>query len=209
MAGFTSTTLQPTAQQRMQLPVLANVCMVWPSTQHQSCCVLSMSSSSVYRVSFAPPTSAVAVTFAQFAQNIAFNSAGDAFITAYSTGRVFKWNGAGAPVAWNTGSAFPVAGIIATNVQFGAPVAIAIDATGNMLLGEVTSCRVWLVDAQTLQLKLVAGSICGSTLDSGNPTQTQLYGIAAVAFGPGARSVYIADPGNHRILKVVLECVGA
>lgn len=145
------------------------------------------------------------------AQYIAFNRAGEAFISTAGN-RIYKWSGSGSPAPWNTGSSTPQQGAAATSVQFGVAWGIAIDAAGNMLVGEKDRCRVWLVDASTGTLKLVAGNlgeVCGSNLDAGNPTLTQLNRPAGVEFGPGGRSAFIADTNNNRIVKVVLQCAGA
>uniref|UniRef100_A0A383WA81 EGF-like domain-containing protein n=1 Tax=Tetradesmus obliquus TaxID=3088 RepID=A0A383WA81_TETOB len=92
------------------------------------------------------------------AQYIVFNGAGEAFITTAGN-RIYKWSGSGSPAPWNTGSSTPQQGAAATSVRFGLAWGIAIDAAGNMLIGETDKCRVWLVDASTGTLKLVAGNL--------------------------------------------------
>jgi hypothetical protein len=159
--------------------------------------------------------------FPQTPQNIAFNASGVAFVTARTPGqpgRLYQWtDGAPAPpVVWSTGSTTPSTGVRATDAEFNGPYGVAIDAAGNMLISEYDGCRVWLVEAQSGQqlLRLVAGTagakgVCGSSLVASDPTQTWVNNPAGVSFGLEGKSAFIADKSNHRILKVMLECVGA
>lgn len=141
---------------------------------------------------------------------IAFNFTGDAFISSFGQGVLYKWSDSGAVTLWNTRSTPPATGVLATSAAFRVPYGVAIDAAGNMLVSELdVSCQVWLVEAQTGLLRLVAGSGgCGFYVDASDPTKSQLGRPGLVAFGPGDRSVLIPENGNNRILKVMLECVG-
>lgn len=67
-------------------------------------------------------------------------------------------------------------GVAATDAKFDSGLSdVAFDAAGNMLLSEYNGCRVWLVEAGTGLLRLVAGTgAFGSALKAGNPTNTQL-----------------------------------
>jgi hypothetical protein len=149
---------------------------------------------SINLTSAAPAVLAASFPDWNIAQKIAFNGAGDAFITTI-TPRIYKWSGFGPPAPWNTGSGTAQPGADATNVNFGITAGIDIDDAGNMLISESDTCRVWLVDASTRRLKLVAGmlgAVCGSSVNAGDPTQTQLDRRLGVAFGPGGRSAFIA-----------------
>jgi sugar lactone lactonase YvrE len=156
-----------------------------------------------------PPT--VATELAFYATDIAFSSSGIAFITAPTEGRLYTWSGSGtSTVAWSTPSTPPATGIAATSAALNYSMGVAVDTAGNLLISEWNGCRVWLVEAQTKKLRLVASTgMCGSTLVASNPLQTQLELPSGVAFGPGERSAVIADFKNSRVLKVMLECVGA
>jgi hypothetical protein len=177
----------------------------------------TVASFGLYNVSFlvgAEPVAALATrTPTNDAVGIAFNSSGDAFIAGFSSGRIYKWSGSGVPAVLNTGNSAPSNGAAAVDVQFGAPYGLAIDGAGNMLISETRSrCQVWLVEAQTGKLRLVAGDgTCqsGSALDPSDPTKSPLYSPLGVAFGLGDRAVLIADDSSHRVFKVMLECVGA
>jgi DNA-binding beta-propeller fold protein YncE len=88
------------------------------------------------------------------------------------------------------------------------PYGIAPDAAGNMLISDGIA-QLWLIAAQTKQQRLVLGTdIYGSNLDPSSPSKTQLSYPKGVAFGPGGWSAYIADEGNVRVVKVLLDCVG-
>jgi DNA-binding beta-propeller fold protein YncE len=145
-------------------------------------------------------------------RTIAFNSSGDAYIGALDPS-IYKLSSPSynTYTAWNTGTSPATTGATATSVAFGnMTYGVAIDNAGNMLVSEQELCQVWLVEARTGNLRLVAGieagGLCGIALDPNNATQTQLAGPTAVAFGPGGSSVYIADPNGQRILKVELNC---
>jgi sugar lactone lactonase YvrE len=144
--------------------------------------------------------------------NLAFKASGEAFISTDCG--IYKWKGSGPPVKWNTGSATPTAGEPATGAVFGFPRALAIDALGNMLISDyspswIDGCRVWLVEAATGLLRLVAGTgECCCNLIPDKPQASQIR-PEGVAFGPGGRTAFIANSKRHRILKVMLECVGA
>jgi sugar lactone lactonase YvrE len=155
---------------------------------------------------------------------IAFNPSGEAFVIAAKLNcypwcfGIFKWSGQPTDqlVLWNTGAATPKAGELAVNAAFRFPWGVAIDANGNMLISDMDNYQVWLVKASdsgaedARLLTPVAGTgTYGRNLVSGDPTATCLWSPAGVAFGPGGRSAYITDSYNCRILKVMLECVGA
>jgi sugar lactone lactonase YvrE len=176
----------------------------------------------LYSVDFnAVPQPTVQLAFKSYrlmsaiAVNASDPSAAMAFIGDYTY--IYTWNTSGSQSLqqWNTGMQAPVTGKQATSTKFSYPDGFAFDAAGNMLLSELGACRVWLVDAVTGKLKQVAGTECaldGSVppkFDSTDPLQTQIDAVGSVAFGPGGRTAFIADTNNHRILKVVLECVGA
>jgi glucose/arabinose dehydrogenase len=65
-----------------------------------------------------------------------------------------------------------------------------------------------MVQAKTGRLKLVAGSVRGSSIDAGNATNSQFEFIRGVAFASDGRSFFIADDNNHRIVRVLLTCDG-
>jgi hypothetical protein len=144
-------------------------------------------------------------------RTIPFNSTGDAFLGVLGPS-IYKLSTSNAYTAWNSGTKHATPGVTATQIVFGNSYGVALDGAGNMLVSEKDLCHVWLVEAATGKLRLVAGAeaggVCGAALKVNDGTLTQLDTPVAVAFGPGGSSAYITDSGNHRILKVELNCTG-
>jgi hypothetical protein len=129
--------------------------------------------------------------------HIAFNGSAEAFIATYQG--IYKWaldSNSGPWSKWpESAGQRPATGGIATNTVFDLPYALGVDTAGNMLISTLGegACHVWLVEAQTGKLRLVAGSgVCGNTWDP-DPAQIQLDMSYGVAFGPEGRSAVIAD----------------
>jgi hypothetical protein len=149
-------------------------------------------------------------------RTLAFNGSADVWIGGatppFGLNSIYKLTSSGAGV-WNSGTSQAATGGTASEAYYYSPYGVAFDAAGNMLISEDVFCRVWLVEAATSKLRLVAGWeaswSCGSNLDPNNPAQTELFGPAAVAFGLGGTSAYIVDSYNHRVLKVGLDCASA
>ncbi|WIA17619.1 hypothetical protein OEZ85_014429 [Tetradesmus obliquus] len=156
-------------------------------------------------------------------QSIVINSTGDVFITTggFTGSNILNKAPAGEQPAWNTwnsGANKAQDGVLATSAKLSVS-GLALDAAGNMLVTDSelcmdcatytpSACHVWLVDAATGKLKLVAGTLgkCGSKVDVNSPTKTLIGPAWAVAFDPSGKAVYLSDPDNHRVLKVKLDC---
>ena len=93
-------------------------------------------------------------------------------------------------------------GMSATVAEFGQPVAVALDASGNLYIGDHNNRRVRKVDAATGLVSTVAGTgVAGYNGDGIPATSARLaaaYGVALDASG----NLYIADRENNRIRKV-------
>jgi hypothetical protein len=156
------------------------------------------------------------------AQNLAFNGSADQlFFTAYRNQTIYKWDDVAGhqPVGVTkpcdnydplTGVcddvSVPENGKLLSEVRFGAH-GVAFDSRGNMLVTEGKG-RVWMVDAITGKLTLVAGLMTGqgSIIVPGDATNSGFRFVRAAKFGPGEDCVYIADQNNHRIVRVLLKC---
>lgn len=81
------------------------------------------------------------------------------------------------------------------------PFVVAVDAGGNVYVGERSGCRVRRV-ATTGVVTTVAGTgTCSSTGDGGLATAATLHLVAGLAFGPDG-SLYVTESGTPRIRRV-------
>jgi len=101
--------------------------------------------------------------------------------------------------------------VLGTSIAFSSITKIAVDANGNMYLGDGGKNVVWFFDAQTGYIRTVAGgatTVCGAATDSigdGCPGTgaTLNVGTSAQAVGVDfSDNLYITDPGNARVRKV-------
>ena len=91
----------------------------------------------------------------------------------------------------------------ATQAHLNGPHGVALDAAGNVYIGDYYGHRVRKVDAATGTISTIAGLGWppGYSGDGGPATEAQLGEASGVAVD-GSGNVYIADTGNHRIRKV-------
>jgi len=138
---------------------------------------------------------------------LATDAAGDVFIADSSNNRVRKVNattGIITTVAGNGTFAFsqpdPGDGGAATAADVTDPVAVAVDAAGNLFISE--GPRVRRVDAKTGIITTVAGNgTYGFGGDNGPATAAKLSGGFEVAVD-AVGDLFIADAGNNRIRRV-------
>ena len=85
-----------------------------------------------------------------------------------------------------------------TNAQFNLPAGAALDASGNVYIGDYLNHRIRKIDTQGTVTTL-AGSTVGFTNAIGASAQFNLpAGVAVDSSG----NVYVADSGNHRIRAI-------
>jgi sugar lactone lactonase YvrE len=93
-------------------------------------------------------------------------------------------------------------GASATASELLLPEGLAIDARGNLFIADNLANRIWVVDAKSGVLRVVAGrGEPGYSGDGGPPEEARLKLPGAVAAAPDG-TVYIADYGNQRIRVV-------
>ena len=95
--------------------------------------------------------------------------------------------------------------ILATDVSMRAPGGIAIDATGNVYIAELSNHRVVKVSLDGI-LTTVAGTRGqnGGEGDGGPATDAKLFGPGGLALGPDG-SLYISDTNNNVVRKIDAE----
>jgi uncharacterized protein (TIGR03437 family) len=95
----------------------------------------------------------------------------------------------------------------ATSALLNGPAGVALDAAGNLYIGEVGSSRIRAVSASgtitTVAGDLTAGGFSG---DGGPATGAALYQPRGVAVGPYG-DVYIADYSNNRIRRLATASI--
>jgi trimeric autotransporter adhesin len=136
---------------------------------------------------------------------VAFDAAGNLYIADddnYRIRRVDAATGIITTVAGNGEYAFSGDGGPATAASLGETSSVAVDAAGNIYIGDWTNLRIRRVDAATGIITTVAGGGSSASIGDGGPaTAAQLWypeGVSVDAAG----NLYIADTGNGRIRKV-------
>jgi TonB family protein len=159
----------------------------------------------------APPPSASELTAEQqtllagiyFPTSMAFDSAGNFYISEGNSARVRKVTSAGAVtfVAGNGIPGFSGDNGPATSAQLRNPFDIAVDASGNLYIADSGNSRIRKVSADGV-ISTVAGSgTPGFSGDGGPATGAQLNNPRGIVFDK-AGNLYIADTGSNRIRKV-------
>ncbi|MGA2721003.1 MAG: hypothetical protein ABSG79_01205 [Bryobacteraceae bacterium] len=139
-------------------------------------------------------------TSAQLAnpQGVAVDSAGNLYIADFGNSRVREVsNGVITTVAGNGAPGFSGDNGPATSAQLANPYGVAIDAAGNLYIGDSGNNRVREVSNGSIAT-IAGNGIFGFSGDNGPPASAQLanpYGVAIDFAG----NLYIGDSGNSRI----------
>lgn len=100
----------------------------------------------------------------------------------------------------------PTAGAPATRSLLYLPSDVAVDATGHLHIADSLNYVVSKIDAEE-KLEIVAGNGEKGQSEAGYPAiWTSLGSITGLAFGPHG-DLYLADPGNHLVLRIDHEGV--
>jgi len=130
------------------------------------------------------------------AQGVAVDASGNLFIADTSNHRIRK-------VVLSTGIISTVAGTgiagyigdggLAVNTRLNAPQGVAVDASGNLFIADTLNRRIRMVDFVTKNITSLTSLAAGLIFPRG------------IALDASGTTVFIADTGNHRILKVVVS----
>jgi PKD repeat protein/biopolymer transport protein ExbD len=134
-------------------------------------------------------------------RGIAIDAQGNVYIADENANRVRKLSGGIISTVAGTGTAgFSGDGGQATSAQLKGPIGVAVDAQGNLYIGDLGNQRVRKVSGGIISTVAGTGT-AGYSGDGGQATSAQInspYGVAVDAQG----NLYIADFGNQRIRKV-------
>jgi hypothetical protein len=145
-----------------------------------------------------PATSASLVPFA-----LATDAAGDVFVTDTVAARVRKIDLTGTitTVAGNGTSGFSGDGGAATSAMLASPEGVAIDASGNLFIGDTSNQRIRKVDTLGKISTFAGNGTAGKTGDGAAATSAELNYPTGVAVD-GSGNVFIADTTNSEIREV-------
>src|ERR1700733_13619870 len=95
-------------------------------------------------------------------------------------------------------------GIAATAAQLNNPQGLAVDAAGNIYIGELGT-RIRKVDISTGLISTIAGTgTCGYSGDGGLATSAKICTASALAFD-GNGDLYFTDRGNNCVRKIIMS----
>lgn len=136
---------------------------------------------------------------------LALDSAGDLYIADTNNHRIRKVeiaSGTVTTVAGTGGGGFNGDGIDATTAQLNSPRGVAVNAAGDIYVGDRSNRRVRMVDAATGLISTVAGTGAQDFSGDGGPaTAAELDNPHNVAVD-GSGNLYLADTDNDRIRRV-------
>jgi uncharacterized protein (TIGR03437 family) len=104
-------------------------------------------------------------------------------------------------VAGNGSGGFSGDGGPATSAQLSQPIGVAVDASGNIFIADVSNSRIRKVTPQGTITTVAGSSSAGFSGDGGPATLAQLNGASGVAVD-ALGNIFIGDDQNSRIRKV-------
>lgn len=128
---------------------------------------------------------------------VGVDSSGNAYVAAYVSNRIFKVT----PLGVSTIFAGNVEGSndgLGTNANFGGPIAITVDSSGNLYVAEYDGHRIRKITSEGLVTTLAGG---GAGFTDATGTNAQFRNPRGLAVD-SAGNVYVADLGNSSVRKI-------
>jgi len=135
-------------------------------------------------------------------RGVAVDAQGNLYIADSSNNRVRKVAAGGVitTVAGNGAAGFGGDGAAATSAQLNQPVALAVDASGNLYIADFANNRVRMVSPSGVISTVAGNGTVGFGGDGSAATSAQLNGPTAVTVDR-AGNVYVSDFINNRVRK--------
>ena len=140
---------------------------------------------------------------------LAVDGQGDLFIADYGNNRVREINattGDITTVAGNGTAGLSGDGGPATSAELDQPEGLAVDALGDLFIGDTGNCRIQEVNHSTHDISTVAGGTCGSSGNGVAATSAELQGHLPGLAVDASGNLYIADYDNDLIRMVAQNC---
>lgn len=133
--------------------------------------------------------------------DIAFDSAGNYYVSEYSNGRIRKVSTAGIVTTIAGGAYFGVAGegIDALKADVDLPSGVAPDGSGGLYYSE--GPRIRRINASGTVVTVAGTGTYGFSGDGGPALAAEFYGISDIWRDP-AGNLYVCDFYNHRVRKI-------
>lgn len=128
---------------------------------------------------------------------------GNVYIADTSNNKVLKVDGSGVltTVAGTGVRGFSGDGGPGNKAMLSKPYAVAIDASGNVVIADSGNHRVRRVDSAGRITTIAGTGVPGFTGDGGRPARTRLFMPTGVAIDRDG-NLFIADLGNHRVRRI-------
>jgi uncharacterized protein YjdB len=151
-----------------------------------------------------------------YPQKVAVDLSGNVYIADGNNQRIRKVNTSGiiSTFAGNGSYGFSGDGGAATSATFNYPSSVAVDASGNVYIGDQSNSRIRKVNTSGIVTTIAGTGSFGYGGDGGAATAATLYSPTGVAVDASG-NVYVCDNSNQRIRKIIVSggnatvCTGA
>lgn len=137
---------------------------------------------------------------------LAVDGAGNVYIADTGNCRIRKvaTNGVITTVAGTAIPGYSGDGGPATQASLSFPRAVAVDAAGNIYIGDSGNYAIRKVDANGIITTIAGNGTLGFSGDGGPASKAMVGAVAGFAFD-AARNLYFADTNNYRVGKIALD----